>query len=68
MFPRWIFVCILCLGLLGCEGDYLAAEPVETCVEVAVQCRLPAGPLGVCERRTCDSGEQRPCFVCTSQH
>lgn len=68
MCRRVVFVTAVCLALLGCEGDYLAAEPVETCVEVAVQCRLPAGPLGVCERRTCDAGEQTPCFVCTPQH
>jgi hypothetical protein len=58
------------LGLLafGCGDEFLAAAPVGECLEVATQCRLAKGPLGVCERRNCEAEESPPCFSCTPQH
>ena len=68
MFVRWILITAVCLVATACEGDFVADEPVRVCTDVAVQCRLADGPLGVCERRPCRSGEEPPCFVCTPQH
>jgi hypothetical protein len=56
------------LGVTGCGDDFLAQAPVHECREVATQCRLAKGPLGVCERRTCERDESAPCFACTPQH
>ena len=61
-------VLIHALFATGCGQDFVAAEAVSECSEVATQCRLSDGPLGVCERRTCGADESPPCFVCTPQH
>jgi len=64
-------VMILALTLVGgsaCDADFTQAPPSEICREVAVQCQLPEGPLGVCEQAPCSDGMNAPCFVCTSQH
>jgi hypothetical protein len=55
-------------GGLGCDADFVQTGPVEQCVEVAVQCQLAKGPLGVCERTPCEGDRQEPCFVCAPQH
>ncbi|MEZ4463314.1 MAG: hypothetical protein R3F60_01340 [bacterium] len=53
----------LVLLLVGCGGGGEApAEGPAACTKVGQQCRLPAGPLGVCQR-----GESAG-FVCTPQH
>jgi len=56
------------LAVAGCGDEFLAAPPVDECREVATQCRLAKGPLGVCERRACEDAESAPCFTCTPQH
>ena len=56
------------LTTIGCGQDFVTQEAVSECSEVATQCRLSDGPLGVCERRPCEAGEPPPCFVCTPQH
>ncbi len=58
------------LGMVtaGCGDEFLAPATETECREVASQCRLPGGPLGVCERRTCHASEAPPCFTCTPQH
>lgn len=68
--PRIAMVAAVMSALLviGCGDDFIAAAPAAECLEVATQCRLPEGPLGVCERRTCGEGESPPCFACTPQH
>ena len=38
------------LGLIACDSGLSSDEPQETCTESGVQCQLPTGPLGVCER------------------
>lgn len=63
-----IAVVIPTLATLGCGEAFVAAEAVRECSEVATQCRLADGPLGVCERRSCGADETPPCFVCTPQH
>ena len=63
-----IAVVISTLATLGCGESFVAAEAVRECSEVATQCRLEDGPLGVCERRPCAVNESPPCFVCTPQH
>lgn len=55
-------------ALLGCEPSSTAPRADAACREAGVQCALPDGPLGVCERAACPSGAVDPCFVCVSQH
>jgi hypothetical protein len=54
-------------ALMGCDLGS-APGPSQTCREAGMQCTLPEGPLGVCERTTCPSGTSAPCFRCTPQH
>ena len=56
------------LGLIACDSGLSSGGPRETCTEFGVQCQLPAGPLGVCERSQCGANETPPCFKCTPQH
>lgn len=56
---------ILCLG---CGPGSLSQSPSAVCTESGTQCRLPDGPLGVCERSACPVGSEGPCFACTPQH
>lgn len=53
---------------LGCEPSSTAPAAGAVCREAGVQCALPGGPLGVCERAACPAGAADPCFVCVSQH
>jgi len=53
---------------VGCDAGFVSGPPPSTCSETGAQCRLPEGPLGVCERTPCPEGEEPPCFVCTPQH
>jgi hypothetical protein len=56
------------LLVVACDPGSPSAGPTASCRESGVQCRLPTGPLGVCERSPCESGEPSPCFQCTPQH
>jgi hypothetical protein len=40
----------------------------EPCRKLYAQCKLPGGPLGVCNEAPCESGEVPPCLKCISQH
>ena len=66
------FGLLACAAGPGCDSDFLASGPVRICTEVAVQCVLPEGPLGVCERTPCGGeggGEAAgACFACAPQH
>ena len=55
-------------AVLACDLGALSEAPSESCSEAGAQCRLPAGPLGVCERSRCAAGAEPPCFQCTPQH
>lgn len=68
-------VAILMLtSAVACDGGFMVSGPVEICSESGVQCVLGGGPLGVCERASCDEGlfensaASRACFQCTPQH
>jgi hypothetical protein len=56
------------LLLAACDLGSGSAPPPPFCTEAGVQCQLPAGPLGVCERTPCAAGEHEPCFRCVPQH
>ena len=56
------------LAIVACDPSSLTAGPTANCDESGVQCQLPTGPLGVCERSQCEPGETPPCFQCTPQH
>ncbi|MCK6551746.1 hypothetical protein L6R52_38285 [Myxococcota bacterium] len=50
----------------------LACPPAEppvsaTCTAAYAKCKLPSGPLGVCEPVPCDAS-LTGCLRCTSQH
>jgi hypothetical protein len=62
------FSLILLVVALGCDSGALIEGPAPEYSEAGVQCALPDGPLGVCERRRCNVEETSPCFQCTSQH
>lgn len=63
---RWILVVMALLGA-GCEGAVQSGKPAA-CQTLGEQCKLPAGPLGVCTSVPCAPGAQGPCLACTSQH
>ncbi len=44
------------LVIVACDSGSLTAGPTATCKESGVQCQLPTGPLGVCERSHCEPG------------
>ena len=58
----------LVLAIVGCDAAFLTEAPVQVCQEVATQCQLAKGPLGVCERVACAENQADPCFACTPQH
>jgi Uri superfamily endonuclease len=55
-------------ALLACDLGSPSVTSAESCTEAGVQCQLPDGPLGVCERAPCAPGATPPCFKCTPQH
>ena len=57
------------LLLAGCPTSATDAPvPGAACVERYAKCRLPDGPLGVCNDAPCPEGGTPPCFRCISQH
>jgi hypothetical protein len=62
-----VIVAVALLGATGCEGDQVP-PPSEKCKKLAEQCKLPNGPLGVCNSAECKPGETPPCFRCVPQH
>jgi hypothetical protein len=66
--PFVIFLALALVVGLGCDTSFVEAGPADACKEVAVQCVLPDGPLGVCEQIPCADGTSGPCLVCTPQH
>jgi hypothetical protein len=67
---RWFTFLLLALltgGGLGCESDK-TAPPSETCAKVGDTCKLPNGPLGICNAEPCKPGASPPCLRCTPQH
>ena len=66
--PRWIAALLLSIASLGCEPMSVSSPASAVCSEAGVQCQLPEGPLGVCERAPCPPGTSAPCLTCVSQH
>ena len=64
-FPLLLF---LFSAGLACDASFMEPGPTEVCTEVAAQCVLAKGPLGVCEQIPCSVEKSEPCFVCASQH
>lgn len=62
------FSAVVALGIAACDSSPFSAGPPATCVEAGVQCVLPSGPLGVCERSPCPASASSPCFQCVPQH
>lgn len=52
---------------LGCPGIEVSQVPTE-CKALAAKCKLPSGPLGVCDQVACAEGQGGPCFRCMPQH
>jgi hypothetical protein len=59
---RWL---LLLLALAACPE--LEPPIPAKCVKQYEKCKLPDGPLGVCEPIACPSGEAG-CFKCNPQH
>jgi len=53
---------------MACDPGSHSGPALARCEEAGVQCQLPEGPLGVCERTTCATGATPPCFLCVPQH
>ena len=66
---RALFLLLLSAAL-GCDAESLSigAAPDGACRSAGDRCTLGDGPVGICERTTCDEGEAGPCFHCTPQH
>jgi hypothetical protein len=64
---RLLLVAALLVAIAACDSGTLGEAPAA-CVDAGMQCRLPEGPLGVCERATCAAGTKPPCFQCVPQH
>lgn len=61
---RWVWPLYLALAACPELEPPLTAE----CKKAYEKCKLPDGPLGVCEVVACKAGGSDPCFKCTSQH
>jgi len=67
----WLFLSLVVTSLLGAgcpTGGTDSSVPGTVCVERYAKCRMPDGPLGVCNDAPCPEGETPPCFRCVSQH
>ena len=61
--------CLLLLLLLAACPELETSAPVgEKCVKQYDKCKLPSGPLGVCDVVDCPSNAAAPCFKCMPQH
>lgn len=54
--------------LAGCPN--LSSNPIpSTCAQHGARCKLPTGPLGVCDSVPCPApGDPPPCLRCIPQH
>jgi hypothetical protein len=59
---------LLLLALAGCPELVTSPPLTEKCAKEYDKCKLPSGPLGVCNVVVCSSGEPGPCFKCMPQH
>jgi hypothetical protein len=54
-------------SLAACPGLETAGVP-KKCAKQYEKCKLPTGPLGVCDRVPCPEGQTDPCLKCIPQH
>lgn len=60
---------VLAVVVAGCPTPTeTSPAPSQTCVTRYAQCRMPDGPLGVCNDVPCEEGQAEPCLKCVSQH
>ncbi|MEM9730631.1 MAG: hypothetical protein AAF997_18765 [Myxococcota bacterium] len=60
---------ILLMGVMGCPpAGENSPSPASPCTTRYAQCKLPDGPLGVCNDTPCAEGQEPPCLKCISQH
>lgn len=59
---------LLLLCVLGCPAPTETPRVTTVCREAYAKCKLPTGPLGVCQPIECRAGETPPCFRCQGQH
>lgn len=65
---RYIALGFFCLGCLSACPNVTEAPVSKTCSKLYAKCKLPDGPLGICNETPCKSGEKGPCLKCISQH
>jgi hypothetical protein len=56
------------LLLEGCPETTRAPEVGDACERIGQQCRLPEGPVGVCNDTGRTDCAEPPCLACVSQH
>jgi len=63
-------VLVLAAALAGCDAESLSITPSAgtACTAAGDRCQLEKGPVGICERSTCEPGVPGPCFHCSPQH
>jgi hypothetical protein len=60
---------MLALALLaGCPESGAPPAASAPCERIGDPCRLPAGPMGVCNESLAASCDTPPCLACISQH
>lgn len=65
---RWTIGWLVPL-LVACPREKdRSMEPPAPCREAYAQCKLPGGPLGVCNEVPCAENQRPPCLRCVSQH
>ncbi|MGE0788370.1 MAG: hypothetical protein AB7S26_22035 [Sandaracinaceae bacterium] len=60
-----LLLSVIILG--GCDATTRAPEVAAPCEHMGDPCRLPSGPMGVCNETTAPC-ESPPCLACISQH
>ena len=71
VFTMRVCLLFLAFGLFGCPQDALT-EISAKCVKLGDKCKLPSGPLGVCDQQPCPGkstdDRSKMCLRCISQH
>jgi hypothetical protein len=59
---------VAALLLSGCPETASTPEPEQPCERIGQRCRLPDGPVGVCNDTGRTDCESPPCLRCMPQH
>jgi hypothetical protein len=66
---RWSWWSLLgALVLGGCPGASEAPVLEADCARIGQRCRLPEGPVGVCNDTGRTDCAEPPCLACMAQH